>query len=109
MIISGTLLLDPVAHAAATASLGGRLSDLDARRRAAESAVEGLLASWHGAAASAFRDQWEVWSGAASAVVDQLGAAVDALPAAASDVVGADDRRGVVGDHLRGRLGGRLP
>ena len=45
MIISGTLLLDPVAHAAATASLGDRLAELDARRRAAESAVESLLAT----------------------------------------------------------------
>ena len=109
MIISGTLLLDPVAHAAATASLGDRLSDLDARRRAAESAVESLLATWHGGAASAFRDQWEAWSMAASGVVERLAAAVDALPAAASDVVEADDRRGIAGDHLRGRLGGRLP
>lgn len=109
MILSGTLQLDPAAHAAATASLGDRLSDLDMRRRAAESAVESLLATWRGDAASAFRAQWEVWSRAASGVVDDLGAAVDALPAAASDVAGADDRRGVAGDHLRGRLGGRLP
>ena len=109
MIISGTLLLDPVAHAAATASLGDRLADLDARRRAAESAVESLLATWHGDAASAFREQWEVWSSAAAGVVDSLGAAVDALPAAASDVVGADDRRGAASDHLSARLGGRLP
>jgi WXG100 family type VII secretion target len=109
MIISGTLQLDPAAHAAATASLGDRLSDLDARRRTAESTVEGLLATWHGDAASTFREQWEVWSRAASGVVDELGAAVHALPAAASYVVGADDRRGVAGDHLRGRLGGRLP
>ena len=109
MIISGTLLLDPVAHAAATGSLGDRLSALDARRRAAESTVEGLLAAWHGDAASAFRDQWEVWSTAANEVVDRLGAAVDALPAAASAVVGADEGGAVVSDHLRGRLGGRLP
>ncbi len=109
MILSGTLQLDPAAHATATASLGDRLSDLDARRRTAESTVEGLLATWHGDAASTFREQWEVWSSAASAVVDDLGAAVDALPSAAADVVAADDLRGVAGDHLRGRLGGRLP
>jgi len=109
MIISGTLRLDPAAHAAATASLGDRLSDLDARRRAAESTVETLLATWRGDAASAFREQWEVWSRAATGVVDDLGAGVDALPTAASDVVGADDRRGVASDHLRGRLGARLP
>ena len=109
MIISGTLQLDPAAHAAAPASLGDRLSDLDARRRTAESTVEGLLATGHGDAASTFREQWEVWSRAATEVVDELGAAVDALPAAASDVVGADERRGVTSGHLRGRLGGRLP
>ena len=109
MILSGTLRLDPAAHAAATASLGDRLSDLDARRRTAESTVESLLATWHGDAAATFRAQWEVWSRAASGVVDDLDAAVDALPAAACDVVAVDDRRGVAGDHLRGRLGGRLP
>jgi WXG100 family type VII secretion target len=109
MIISGTLRLDPAAHAAATATLGDRLSDLDARRRAAESSVEGLLAAWRGDAASAFREQWEVWSRAAGGVLDDLGAAVDALPAAAADVVGADEGRGVASDHLRERLGRRLP
>jgi len=109
MIISGTLQLDPVAHAAATASLADRLSDLEARRRAATSAVDRLLAAWHGDAASAFREQWEVWSGAAAGVVGDLGAAVDALPAAASEVVAADDQRGVALHHLSGRLGGRLP
>src|SRR5690242_3891011 len=109
MIISGTLQLDPVAHAAATASLADRLSDLEARRRSATSVVDGLLAAWHGDAASAFREQWEAWSRSAAGVVDDLGAAVDALPAVASDVVTADDQRGVASDHLRGRLGGRLP
>ena len=109
MILSGTLQLDPAAHAAATASLGDRLSDLDARRRAAESAVESLLATWRGDAAAAFRQQWEVWSHAATAVVDDLGAAVDALSAVAADVVGADEHRGVASGHLQGRLGGRLP
>ena len=109
MIISGTLQLDPAAHAAATSSFGDRLSDLDARRRAAESAVHGLLATWRGDAASAFLEQWDVWSRAAAGVVDDLGAAVDALPAAAADVVGADEHRGLASDHLRGRLGGRLP
>ncbi|HEU4337319.1 MAG TPA: WXG100 family type VII secretion target [Nocardioides sp.] len=108
MIISGTLQLDPVAHAAATASLADRLSDLEARRRAATSAVDRLLAAWHGDAASAFRDQWEVWSSAAAGVVGDLGAAVDALPAAASDVVTADDQRGAAHHQLHGRLGGGL-
>ncbi|WP_416954248.1 WXG100 family type VII secretion target [Nocardioides sp. T5] len=108
MIISGTLQLDPAAHAAATSSFGDRLSDLDARRRAAESVVDGLLATWRGDAASAFHEQWDVWSRAAAGVVDDLGAAVDALPAAA-DVVGADEHRGLASDHLRGRLGGSLP
>ena len=109
MIISGTLQLDPVAHAAATASLADRLADLESRRRAATSAVDKLLAAWHGDAASAFQEQWEVWSSAAAGVVGDLGAAVDALPAAASDVMAADDGRGVAHHHLHGCLGGRLP
>ena len=109
MIISGTLQLDPVAHGAATATLADRLSELEARRRAATSAVECLLAAWRGDAASAFREQWEVWSLASAGVLDDLGAAVDALAAAASDMAATDDQRGVAGDHLCGRLGGRLP
>jgi uncharacterized protein YukE len=109
MIISGILQLDPVAHAAATASLTDRLSDLEARRRHVTSVMEGVLAGWRGEAASAFRDQFEVWSRASAGVVGDLGAAVDALPAVAADVVAADDRRAVAGDHLSGRLGARLP
>lgn len=109
MILSGTLQLDPQAHAAATASLGDRLADLDARRRSAETTVQALLAGWRGDAAAAFREQWEVWSSAATGVVDELGAAVDALTPTASDLVGVDEGRGVASDHLRGRLGGRLP
>lgn len=109
MIISGTLQLDPQAHAAATASLGDRLADLDARRRAAETAVQALLATWRGDAAAAFREQWEVWGRAATDVVDELGSAVAALTPTASDLVGADELGGAASDHLRGRLGGRLP
>ena len=109
MIISGTLHLDPAEHAAATASLGDRLADLDARRRAAESVVDRLLASWHGDAAAAFRDHWETWRRTASEVVDQLDATVDALTPARAEVVTADDRSGVTGDGLRARLSGRLP
>jgi WXG100 family type VII secretion target len=109
MILSGTLQLDPVTHAAATATLVDRLADLEERRRTATSVVDDLLASWHGDAASAFRGQWEAWSRAATAVVDDLGAGLAAVRAASSDIETADERRGVVGDHLRGRLGSRLP
>jgi WXG100 family type VII secretion target len=109
MIISGTLHLDPAGHAAASTSLGDRLAELDDRRRTAESTVEDLLGTWRGEAAGAFRLQWEAWSRAATAVVDELGTTVDALSGARGDLVGADDRSGSAGDQLLVRLGGRLP
>lgn len=105
MIVSGTLHLDPVAHTAATHLLAERLTDLDVRRRAAEATVEGLLATWHGDASTAFRTQWEVWSEAAARVVDELDASVRALPGARADVVDADARAGIGAGRLEGRLG----
>ncbi|NYE35616.1 uncharacterized protein YukE [Nocardioides cavernae] len=105
MIVSGTLHIDPAEHAAATASLAARLDDLAARRRAAEATVEGLLRTWHGEAAAAFRDEWEVWSAAAASVVSDLDAAVSALPGARADVVRADGAAGTTTADLAGRLG----
>lgn len=100
MILSGTLQLDPAEHAAATASLAARLDDIDTRRRAAETTVEGLLHTWHGEAATAFRTEWEAWSTAAASVVSDLGAAVAALPSARAEVV--------IADSAAAQLGGRL-
>jgi WXG100 family type VII secretion target len=105
MILSGTLHLDPAAHAAATDTLTGRLADLDARRRAAEATVAGLLTSWRGEAATAFRAEWEEWRDAAASVSDGLGAAILALDLVRSDVVATDDGSGLGSARLAGRLG----
>lgn len=105
MILSGTLHLDPAAHAAATTSLSDRLADLDARRAAAESAVAGLLATWHGEAATAFRAEWESWREAAASVSSSLASAITALDRARADVVDADDGSSGRSAMLEGRLG----
>lgn len=104
MIVSG-VRLDPSSHASATASLADRLADLDRRRGAAEAAVEGLLLSWRGEAAAAFRTQWDAWSSAAASVVDDLGASVAALAAARCDLTAADESSGPRSRELEGRLG----
>ena len=114
MILSGTLHLDPAAHAAATTSLADRLADLDARRRAAEATVTGLLATWRGDAAAAFRVEWESWSEAAASVSEVLGADIAALDRSRADVVSADDDSGLGSARLHAarlgsaRFGGRL-
>jgi uncharacterized protein YukE len=109
MTSSGTVHLDPAAHAAASTRLDDRLRDLDARRRAAEASVERLLAAWHGEAASTFASQWATWSSAASGVVDGLGATVAALPGARGDLVSSDtvvsQRPSAMAGQLAGRLG----
>ncbi len=105
MILSGTLHLDPATHAAATSSLADRLADLDARRRAAEATVTGLLTSWRGEAAAAFRAEWESWREAALSVSDSLGDAIAALDRSRADVVAADDGSGLGSARLEGRLG----
>jgi WXG100 family type VII secretion target len=109
MTSSGTVHLDPAAHAAASNRLDARLRDLDTRRRAAEASVERLLSAWHGEAATAFASQWEVWSSAAAGVVDDLGAAVAALSGARGDLVSADtvvsQRPAAMAGRLEGRLG----
>jgi WXG100 family type VII secretion target len=109
MTSSGTVHLDPAAHAAASTRLDARLRDLDTRRRAAEASVERLLSAWHGEAATAFASQWEAWSSAAAGVVDDLGAAVAALSGARGDLVSADtvvsQRPAATAGRLEGRLG----
>lgn len=104
MILSGTVALDPAAHAATTAALRGRLEDLDVRRRRADRSIEGVLATWRGSAADAFRSRWEEWSVATAGVVDELAAAVQALDLARADLASADEGAGVVSDLLDGRL-----
>jgi WXG100 family type VII secretion target len=108
MTTSGTVHLDPAAHAAASTRLDDRLRDLDTRRRAAEASVERLLAAWHGEAATAFASQWETWSSAAAGVVDDLGAAVAALSGARGDIVTTDSHVSQRPAATAGRLEGRL-
>lgn len=109
MTSSGTVHLDPAAHAAASTLLDDRLGELDTRRRAAEASVERLLSTWHGEAAAAFGSQWETWRSAAAAVVEDLGDAVAALSGARSDLVTTDahvsQRPRAMAGHLEGRLG----
>lgn len=108
MTTSGTVHLDPTAHAAASTLLDDRLRELDARRRAAEASVERLLSTWHGEAAAAFGSQWATWSSAAASVVDDLGGAVAALAGARGDLVAADTGVSQRPRALAGRLEGRL-
>lgn len=105
MIISGTITLDPAAHAASTASLRARLTQLDERRRTAEQSVERVLASWCGEAAELFGSRWEEWNSGALAVIDQLSVAADGLDQVRRDLADTDQRSRQSAGHLTGRLG----
>jgi WXG100 family type VII secretion target len=104
MILSGTITLDPAAHAATTAALRNRLEDLDVRRRRADQSIEGVLASWRGSAADVFPVKWEEWSAATARVVEELAAALQALDLARDDLTSAD----TLGEDAADRLAGRL-
>jgi WXG100 family type VII secretion target len=101
MILSGTITLDP---AATTAALRERLEDLDVRRRRADRSIEGVLATWRGSAADAFRARWEEWSAATAGVVDELAVAAQALDLARADPTSADDGAGLASGRLEDRL-----
>ena len=105
MILSGTIALDPAAHAASTAAVRLRLEHLDERRRAAARSVERVLATWHGDAADLFRARWEEWDRGALAVIEQLSVAADGLEQARRDVADADAQRARSAGRLTGRLG----
>lgn len=105
MILSGTIVLDPAAHAATTTALRLRLEHLDERRRAAAQSVDHVLATWHGDAAELFRSRWEEWDRGALAVIEQLSAATDGLEQARRDLSGTDARSGQAVGLLTGRLG----
>ncbi|RYC10465.1 WXG100 family type VII secretion target [Nocardioides zhouii] len=104
MILSGTITLDPAAHAATTAALRERLEDLDVRRRRADRSIEGVLATWRGSAADAFRARWEEWSAATAGVVEELAVATQALDLARAGLAAADDGAGGSSERLEGRL-----
>lgn len=105
MILSGTITLDPAAHAASTAAVRLRLERLAERRRSAACSVEQVLATWRGEAAELFRTRWQEWDRGALAVIDQLSLAVDALDRARADVTGADATSAEDVGRLTGRLG----
>lgn len=105
MILSGTVTLDPAAHAASTASIRARLAQLDERRRGAEQSVDRVLASWRGEAAELFRSRWEEWNSGALAVIEQLSAATDGLDQVRRDLAGTDEQSAQSAGRLTGRLG----
>ena len=105
MILSGTITLDPAAHATSTAAVRLRLEHLDERRRAAEQAVGRVLATWHGEAAELFRSRWEEWNSGALAVIEQLSVAADGLDQVRRDLAGTDEQSAQSAGRLTGRLG----
>ena len=105
MILSGTIELDPAAHAAATAALRSRLEHLEERRRSAELSIEQVLATWRGDAADTFRARWDEWNTGACAVIDQLAGATEALEDVRRDVTGVDQGCARPSLRLTGRLG----
>jgi WXG100 family type VII secretion target len=104
MILSGTIALDPDAHAAATAALRLHLEQLEDRRCRAQHCVEHVLSSWSGDAAELFRSRWLEWNHGALAVIDQLTAAADALDQARRDLTCTDERSAGATTRLAGRL-----
>jgi WXG100 family type VII secretion target len=104
MIISGSVALDRAAHAAASTDLAARLAALDERRRAAELAIDALLSSWRGDAASHFASRWQEWDAGARDVVDALSALLGAVDLARDDLDRADASGAEAADRLHGRL-----
>ena len=104
MIISGTVALDRSAHAAASLDFAARLGGLDERRRAAELAVDALLSSWRGEAASHFAARWQEWDAGARDVIDALSALLGTIELARDELDGADASGAARADRLHGRL-----
>lgn len=104
MIISGSVAIDRAAHAAASSDLAVRLAGLDERRRAAELAVDVVLSSWRGDAASHFVARWQEWDAGARDVIDALSALLGAIDLVRADIDDADAASGLAADRLLGRL-----
>jgi WXG100 family type VII secretion target len=109
MIISGSVALDRAAHAAASSDLAARLAGLDERRRSAELAIDVLLSSWCGEAATHFASRWQEWDAGARDVIDALSALLGAVDLARADVDGADASGAEAAERLLGRLQGGRP
>lgn len=105
MNLSGTIALDPSAHAATTAAVRLRLDQLEDRRHRAERSVEHVLATWRGDAAELFRARWLEWNRGALAVIEQLSTAADALDQVRRDLTGVDRCSAGSTGRLAGRLG----
>jgi WXG100 family type VII secretion target len=104
MIISGSVALDRAAHAAASSDLAARLAGLDERRRSAELAIDVLLSSWCGEAATHFASRWQEWDAGARDVIDALSALLGAVDLARADIDEADASGAVTAERLLGRL-----
>ena len=104
MIISGTVAIDRAAHEAASSDLAARLAGLDRRRRAAELAVDLLLCSWRGDAATHFAQRWQEWDAGARDVIDALSALLGAIDLARADLAETDAASAQGADRLLGRL-----
>ncbi|CAM3588690.1 WXG100 family type VII secretion target [Nocardioides zeicaulis] len=105
MIISGTLVLDADGQAATRHDLGARLAELEERRDAAARTVAALVATWHGAAADRFEEQWQAWDEGAAGVLAALGRSLAALDLARAELLSTDGHRGQSAAALAGRLG----
>ena len=104
MIISGTVAVDRAAHEAAASDLAARLAGLDERRRAAELAVDLLLSSWRGDAATHFAERWQEWDTGARDVIDALSALLGAIDLARAEIGEADTASAQTADRPLGRL-----
>lgn len=72
MILSGYLSADSVDRTSASGRLSARLSDIDARRRSAEHAVDALVQAWRENPVVQQQDRWRAVDDAAHEVVDAL-------------------------------------
>lgn len=90
------------AHATTVADRAAAMQD---RRHQVGHAVDGLLADWHGEAATAFTAAWLEWQEAADSIIARLTAAAGALSAHHDDVTGVDAHAATSSGRLLGRLG----
>lgn len=97
--------LDPAQLSSGADEVEGRADQIGARRAEVDSAVESLLASWHGQAAARFAHLWERWAAGADEVVTALASSAAALRHARDQLVSADRDRAEEHAHLQGRLG----
>ena len=82
-----------------------RTADQLTRARArASGQVDGLLDTWHGAAAQAFAEAWDDWRDAAARVATSLDGIADSLDAFQADLTATDGYAAADLEVLTGRL-----